>query len=278
MKNDKYSPEVSGHKILSRINRLLDEDVPNPLKKEWIINGFTSLWNRRENNRIDFENGFSYLISRNIIVIDSEEVILKFNKDIVEREDTVDQGQGLSKIFISHATKDKQYVKYLIKALKEMGIGNNQISCSSFEGYGVPADGDIFEWIKKGLTEDVLVLFVLSETYFTRPVCMCEMGAAWVLSKKHIPVLIPPLEFNQIQGVIPHSKKAYKINDTLGISSIKEVIEDNFNLRPVNYNIWSEFLKDYESNINELIQQDEKEKLRRRRRTIDEHLESLRNM
>ncbi|MGD6796620.1 toll/interleukin-1 receptor domain-containing protein [Metabacillus indicus] len=168
---------------------------------------------------------------------------------------------SLNKVFISHSSNDEKFVKLIIKFLKEIGINSKNIYCSSLEGYGVPADGDILEWMKSGLTGDVLVLYVLSENFYNSPYCMCEMGATWVQTKTYIPILIPPFDYKNIQGVIPSSKKAYKINDNYGISSIKTTIEEKFGLTPINLNIWLDFIKEYELEIGQLIDNSIKDKL-----------------
>lgn len=261
MKVEKFSIEVSANKILGRIHQLLEEGTPVPLKREWVINGFSNLWIKRHSERINFEGGFDYLFKQGLILNEQDGILLN-PRLVVKEKEGIKLNGSFNKIFISHATADKEYVREIIRALKEIGISNNEIYCSSFEGYGVPADGDILEWIKEGLSSDVLVLFILSNTYFTRPICLCEMGATWVQAKKYIPILIPPLEYNQIQGVIPLSKKAYKINESTMLNSVKKTIEEYFNLEPIDYNIWDDFVKEYCSNIDTLIKRDLEESQR----------------
>ena len=55
------------------------------------------------------------------------------------------------KIFISHASKDKDLVGELIDLLENIGLDSHQIFCSSFEGYGIPLGEDFLEIIKKEL-------------------------------------------------------------------------------------------------------------------------------
>lgn len=188
--------------------------------------------------------------------------LIKSVEELEMREKKLKVEGFLKTIFISHYSGDQAYVKQIINALEKIGIKSDQIRCSSFEGYGVEADEDIFEWIRKGLTDDVYVLFVMSESYFTRPVCMCEMGAVWVQSKKYTPILIPPLDFSTMQqGMIPVSKKAYMINNTNGLTEIKESIEKNFGLEPIRTSIWNGFLEDYSTIIDFLLLNDEKNRI-----------------
>ena len=135
----------------------------------------------------------------------------------------------ISKIFISHASKDKDIVEDLIDLLEEIGVEPHQIFCSSFEGYGIPLGENFLETIKAQLTNDSLVLFVLTENFYQSAVCMCEMGAAWVLSKKHIPIVVPPFDYAGIRGVIPNTQGLI-INDAQKWNSLKQQIEAQFQI------------------------------------------------
>ncbi|TOJ54793.1 hypothetical protein CGI36_24785 [Vibrio parahaemolyticus] len=83
--------------------------------------------------------------------------------------------------------------------------------------------------IKTELSSDSMVLFLLSENFYKSPVCMCEMGAAWVLSKEHIPIVVPPLTYSDIQGVLPLTQ-GMLLTDSLKLNSFKEKIEKTFNI------------------------------------------------
>ena len=107
------------------------------------------------------------------------------------------------KIFISHSSKDKNIVEELIDLLESIGVKPSQIFCSSFEGYGIPLGSNFLETIKQEISKNVLVLFVLSENFYSSPSCLCEMGATWVLSRENIPMVVPPFTFEKIEGVIP---------------------------------------------------------------------------
>ncbi|WP_243555996.1 toll/interleukin-1 receptor domain-containing protein [Priestia megaterium] len=246
---NKYNYDVSANKILNRIKSLLANGTPSPLQKEWIVNGFGGLkWNVNETNVIDFDKGLDYLAKEQIVFLKAEGIILNYKEK--EGKNLNDQPR---KIFISHSSQDIEYVKLIIKFLKEIGITANRIHCSSLEPYGVPADGDIFEWMKAGLTSDVQVIYILSDNFYSSPYCMCEMGATWVQAKSYIPIIIPPFNFDDIKGVIPLSKKAYKINDNTGLTGIKRTLEKNFNLEPIDVNIWMSFLEDYKLAVEKLI-------------------------
>lgn len=156
------------------------------------------------------------------------------------------------KIFISHATKDKEIIEELIDLLESIGINSTQIFCSSFEGYGIPLGDNFLEKIKQELSSEVLVLFVLTNKFYESKVCLCEMGAAWALSKGHIPIVVPPLSYSDIQGVIPLTQ-GLLVDDVSKLNSLKEKLEKDFGLQPINSNSWERKRDKFIRNINSLI-------------------------
>ncbi len=128
------------------------------------------------------------------------------------------------------ADEDAAIVEELIELLEIIGLTHEQVFCTSFAGYGIDLGTNFLEAIKAELLNaDALVLFVLTQRFYTSPVCLCEMGATWVLAKRHIPVLIPPFDFSDVKGVIPLTE-GFKINDALRLNLFKEKIEDAFGL------------------------------------------------
>ncbi|MCL6247113.1 toll/interleukin-1 receptor domain-containing protein [Acinetobacter sp. ANC 4945] len=160
----------------------------------------------------------------------------------------------LKKIFISHATKDKVIIEEIIELLESIGVESEQIFCSSFEGYGIPLGENFLEKIRKELSSDVLVLFVLTENFYESKVCLCEMGAAWALSKQHIPIVVPPLSYSDIQGVIPLTQGLI-INDITKLNSFKERIEELFKFKnKLSFSTWERkrerFIRDVETHFS----------------------------
>ena len=160
---------------------------------------------------------------------------------------------SLKKIFISHATKDKEIVEELIDLLETIGISSTQIFCSSFEGYGIPLGGNFLDTIKEELSAEVLVLFVITNNFYDSKVCLCEMGAAWALSKEHIPIVVPPLSYSDIQAVIPLTQ-GLLINNAPKLNSLKEKLEKDFSLgQSIALNNWERKRDRFITNIQKII-------------------------
>lgn len=144
----------------------------------------------------------------------------------------------MEKIFISHSSKDARIVEEIIELLESIGVEPGQIFCTSFEGKGIDLGENFLDVIKDELSLDSLVLFVLSENFYKSPVCMCEMGAAWVLSKSHIPLLVPPLSYNDIKGVVPLTQGMI-LTSAEKLNSFKEKIERSFDIKKkLNFSDW----------------------------------------
>lgn len=158
-------------------------------------------------------------------------------------------GNNQKKIFISHSTKDVKYVEHLIELIESMGVTEKQIFCSSFEPYGIPLGENFLERIKQELSNEVIVLFVLTQNFLASPICLCEMGATWVLANRHVPILIPPFDFSDIRGVMPLTQ-GFKINEPNKLNSFKDTILNYFNLEPMDFTKWERkratFLKSIE--------------------------------
>jgi len=66
---------------------------------------------------------------------------------------------------------------------------------------------------------------------------LCEMGATWIKTSEHIPILIPPFDFENIKGVIPLTQ-GFKINDSLKLNLFKEKLEKVFDINPIDFTSW----------------------------------------
>jgi hypothetical protein len=177
----------------------------------------------------------------------SNEIIVEIARDLnfdvklpnekSKKQEEKSKANMQKKIFISHSSSDIDIVEKIIDTLEAIGVPSEQIFCSSFEGYGVKLGADFLETIKTELNSDVLVLFVLSSNFYASVVSLCEMGATWVKTNEHIPILIPPFEYSEIKGVIP-TTHGMKINEKPKFNSLKEKVEHFMGLKQSNFSAW----------------------------------------
>ncbi|MDZ5609882.1 toll/interleukin-1 receptor domain-containing protein [Bacillus pseudomycoides] len=161
----------------------------------------------------------------------------------------------IDKIFISHSSKDKEYVKTLVQLLNNIGVekNKNSIFCSSLPGYDIPHGKSIYEFLKKELkNNNIMILFVLSDNYYQSAPCLNEMGAAWITSKKYTTVLTPNFDFKQIVGAIDPTKISFKMNDPSGLDKFRDDIIQSLELKGTDYKIWQDDKKEYLDAIAQL--------------------------
>ena len=167
------------------------------------------------------------------------------------------QDRRVARVFISHASADLPVVEELVELLELIGLTHDQIFCTSFADYGIDPGQDFLSAIKSQLLNaNALVLFVLTRRFYSSPMCLCEMGATWVLAKEHIPILVPPFEFTDVQGVIPLTQ-GFKINDRLKLNVFKDTIEAGFGLSArLSHSVWERRRDRVVSRINAKIAAD----------------------
>lgn len=158
----------------------------------------------------------------------------------------------MKKLFVSHSSIDDLKIKPLIDLINLIGLPHNQIFYCSITGYGLAPGENIFDGLKKELSNDVFALFLLSKNFYESPICMCEMGAVWIKSHKQIQVLIPPMEFEDIDGVFPNSI-GFKLNNKNNMNTLKEEIETFFGLPKMDYSRWEEKRDEYLDKVNALL-------------------------
>lgn len=99
----------------------------------------------------------------------------------------------MNKIFISHSSKDKGLVDFVLELL--MGpfrIEYDDIFCTSRSNSLIVGE-DFIKHIKDNLNEARIVFFLITPNYIESKFCLMEMGAAWAFKDNIVPLIIPPL-------------------------------------------------------------------------------------
>ena len=128
----------------------------------------------------------------------------KLSKNAAERElFQPDTDEKPHKLFISHSSKDKEYMEALVEMLEDIGMPDGSFVCTSVPGHGIPGGSKIFDWLREQfLTCDLRVLFALSQNYYNSAASLNEMGAAWVTKASDTLLLLPGFSFSDIQGCV----------------------------------------------------------------------------
>ena len=91
------------------------------------------------------------------------------------------------KIFISHASADRKLANLLRDTLVLGGIPRERIFYSSSRATGIPSGTDVRAHLRSELQQAGLVIELISATFLTRPMCLIELGGAWVLGEVDLP-------------------------------------------------------------------------------------------
>ena len=159
-----------------------------------------------------------------------------------------------NKIFISHSSKDIDYVKSFVENILQLGldIPSEKIFCSSMEGHGVKSGEYIPDRLKEEINKSSLALLFISKNYKSSEICLNEVGAAWATLEKEtvIPMLLPNIDFSEI-GFLDLSRLGLKVYEREGILKLiqdcKGQLNPSFNLEKLNKKI-----EDYLADIAKL--------------------------
>ena len=127
------------------------------------------------------------------------------------------------RVFISHSSKDVLLAS-AVADLISAGISSSELEvfCSSLAQYGIPAGEDFKTYIRTQLRQSDIVAAVLTNDYYASGFCMHELGAAWALEKRVLPLLAPSMSFSDLGGLIGEVE-AVPLNDDRSLDLIREL-------------------------------------------------------
>lgn len=237
------------------------EDVQSAIRKinKWqltckdiLINGFgeshryTKSFEKTitaKDSGFNFRREFEHEMNEGLSVLESVSESLKLGLyEDSKREDVKGTGQKPPMIFISHSSKDKDFVEALVVLLEDLGMDSTNVFCSSIDGYGVGLSQDIFETLRSLFNEhNLFVIFIHSPRYYKSPVSLNEMGAAWVLKTDFCSFLTSDMEFGNMSGVVNDSKISIKVNNNdapARLTELKDKLIALFGLKNIDAIKW----------------------------------------
>ena len=154
-----------------------------------------------------------------------------------------------SKIFISHKSEDEDFVKALVKLLRiYLGSEADKIFCSSVSKYKIGVGKEIYPEIKAQFEEyDVFMIIIHSPRYYQSPICLNEMGGAWIQNSECYSFLTADCEYNDLQGVIDNNYISIKVNAKDAKERMNEfigIVLDFFNKPQIDFSSFSQWEAD----------------------------------
>lgn len=125
-------------------------------------------------------------------------------------------------VFISHAVVDKPLLDAFVDLLQTgVNIPQGQIFCTSLEGHGIPAGQSFVSFIRDKLKDAKFVISTLTVRYYESPFCLCELGATWLAKDNYFPLLVPPLDYDDLKAVL-YGMQSGAINDKRTLNQLRD--------------------------------------------------------
>ncbi len=155
-----------------------------------------------------------------------------------------------NKIFISHSSKDIDFVKSFVENILRLGldIPPERIFCSSIEGQGIKSGKYIPDQLRSEMKHAIIALLFISKDYKTSDICLNEIGAAWICLKKEnvIPMILTDVSFSEL-AILDLNRMGIKVTERSSllkfIQDCKDQLNPNFNLEKIHIKI-EDFLKE----------------------------------
>jgi hypothetical protein len=161
----------------------------------------------------------------------------------------------MSRIFISHAANDETLVEEFVDLLQVgVGVHPDDIFCSSLPGMGIPTGMDFIKYIKSKIQNPDFVLLIVTSEFLQSQFCHNEVGASWALSLPIRPLLVPPLKFNDVRGVLEGTQIAI-LNDKEKLSDLRDEITEKLNLTPYKTSHWERKRDKFLAKLEEFLPQ-----------------------
>lgn len=200
-----------------------------------------------------------------LIVLLEEKAIKKniclraINELVKYMYDKFEQTYKSPKLFISHATLDKEIVESFVTLLELIGVNPHQLFCSSINTYGIPQGaGNIYNYIQSEMSNDNLfVIMMLSKNYYDSYMCLNEMGAAWIKKAEYQSILLPGFDFPDIKGAIDPRDICFKLDDqenrNYSLNALKDRIIEHLELSFSNTSLWERHRDKFIMKIDKII-------------------------
>lgn len=181
--------------------------------------------------------------------------VAKTNKADVERVlSTASQkndARAPQKLFISHSSKDKEYIEAFVELLEDIGIPEGSIVCTSVPGYGIPGGVKLYDWLREQFTTcNLRVVFALSKNYYASAASLNEMGAAWVTKTTDTLMLLPGFGFKDIEGCIDPTTIGMKLDGDEEelkhrLNELKDTLLNEYSLQSITASRWERHRKTF---------------------------------
>lgn len=218
---------------LELLRAFYGEDSRQAHKFEACIGKKNLYYDFRENLQSELEHCIAFLKA----LIKAEEL-----KQKIKTPNNNNQNRKTPLVFISHSSKDKDFVEALVSLLESLGFNNTNLFCSSIPDYWIGLSQDILDSIHKLFVEhELFVIFIQSPRYYESPISLNEMGAAWVLKTNYCSILTKDMRSEDMKGVVNSNTIFIKVDvpeAKARLNELKNTLIEVFGLNPKSESFW----------------------------------------
>ena len=191
-------------------------------------------------------------------VIESKNCVAVMGEVVKGMQDRFDERYKAPKIFISHSTDDISIVEGFVTMLEQIGVKQGQLFCSSVAGYEIPQGaGDLYDFIRNEMSNDNLfAILMLSKNYYKSPVCLNEMGAAWVKQSEYQSILLPGFQYSKIKGAVDPRDITFRLDDekkrNYALNDLKDRIIKHLGISDISQNRWERIRNQFLERIDSI--------------------------
>lgn len=170
-------------------------------------------------------------IDQSIIILTAvgEKLALELNPDNLLTLELVED----VKIFISHQSNDKNIATPILKFIKScfFFLEDKHIFFSSKDENTIQFTDEWRTSINNAIAACDIFVCIISESYRDSEICMLELGAAWGLKKKRVPLITKNITFGSFSQVI-NDRQAGKITKATDLIKMIQVIKKKLKITP----------------------------------------------
>lgn len=128
----------------------------------------------------------------------------------------------MKRLFISYSSNDQERVKaFLDFLILGMGIQRNVIFCTLQNG-SLPTGQPFTAEIRKQLISCEKIICFITPSYLHSKFCLIESGAAWCQTHKIIPLLVEPLQYQDLNDTPLIGMQMLKRNRLADLTTLYE--------------------------------------------------------
>ncbi|MCT4662790.1 MAG: SUMF1/EgtB/PvdO family nonheme iron enzyme [Tissierellales bacterium] len=163
----------------------------------------------------------------------------------------------MKKIFISHASKDREFVDLLVELFCEiLKLSEEEDFFYTSDNTSLKTGDNIVKKIEENLNLSEVVVIIITGNYFNSKYCITEMGASSILEKQTFPLFLPVNSIEKyISGTPFISTKARPISSTRDMKAVMSELATIFgiSMNEKFYKKVTTYCDDFTSKINEMI-------------------------